>query len=274
MGGRSTALAVVQVVLAGLTTPACTTEVVDYVYACDAKGHQDVPKPPDFDVRQTLVGPLCPTSAPDYQIVGRYSDGAPVTLPIVQTYEPCDGIDNDGDGITDPHCGNVPCSTDADCTYGGVLRDADCNSFQGLDPGFTRPGCNQIDGWDSDPTKSLNDCWGVLCPAGLKCVAGACITPGNKLPCEPCSSGAECPMHSGCIPGVVDEVTGEHRDPMCITYCHHDLCPFGFVCTTIQMDLNGHKSVHRICAPEGWDACPGMGDYPGDFSTQGPDRCE
>ena len=151
--------------------------------------------------------------------------GTPLRLPCEPTTEPCDTIDNDNDGITDPHCPTMPCTTDgtnwstAACQFDGLLLDADCNIY-----GEPEPGCNQIDGAPFDQPTSL--CQGMLCPPGLKCFAGTCIEGGNRLPEEACSSGEQCPLHAGCIP----DVYGDPTSAICVYFCAYAPCPPGYSC--------------------------------------------
>jgi len=151
-------------------------------------------------------------------------------LPCKPTFEPCDGIDNDKDGITDPHCPTMPCSGGADCTYGGLLPDADCNVH--VTPSHTGeqypPGaCNQIDGMP--PKANHHLCWGQLCPPTLKCVLGDCIEPGTGLPGTPCTGGGDCPLNAGCIPTAADGGPGSDIG-RCIWFCDWFPCPNGLEC--------------------------------------------
>jgi hypothetical protein len=151
--------------------------------------------------------------------------GTPLRLPCEPTFEPCDNIDNDNDGITDPHCPTIPCTEDGvnwstgACQFGGLLLDADCNVWN-----LPEPGCNQIDGAPFDlPT---SDCQGMLCPPGRKCFAGNCIEGGNLPPEAPCTSGAECPINAGCIP----EIFGDLSSAKCVYFCAYSPCPDGYIC--------------------------------------------
>jgi hypothetical protein len=183
---------------------------------------------------------------------------AALALPAERTQEPCDGIDNDEDGFTDPHCGTVPCSEDAECTMGGLLPDADCNPYQHLVPGFSSPGCNQIDGYSSNPDHMLNDCWGVLCPEGLKCVAGDCLVPGTGAPCSRCTSGADCPLNSGCIPIVHGQFEWQNGESpaVCHTYCHDTPCPEGYGCYRVAVSISLMTTYHEFCLPNDTESCP------------------
>lgn len=170
-------------------------------------------------------------------------------LPLEPTREDCDGVDNDGDGITDPHCPTVPCTTPADCTYGGLVADADCNP----DPGGTDPeeslgfsGCNQIDGvYATDEAAVPSSCWGLLCPKGKKCVRGDCVLPGQLPPCAVCTDGSQCAMHAGCI--APDQAKVD--EGICIQYCHEYPCPDGFRCATFLADTDTPVHV-RVCIPQ------------------------
>ncbi len=173
--------------------------------------------------------------------------GTPLRLPCELTTEACDTIDNDNDGFTDPHCPTIPCTEDgvnwssAACTFGGLLLDADCNEWN-----LPEPGCNQIDGAPFDAPTNL--CWGMLCPPGLKCFAGDCIVPGNTGPNEPCTSGAECPIHAGCIPTE----HGDTTTAICIHFCANVPCPEGFGCYggSGPETPSGIAVTHRICGAE------------------------
>ncbi|HIA04596.1 MAG TPA: hypothetical protein EYN66_22315 [Myxococcales bacterium] len=153
----------------------------------------------------------------------------PLLLPCTPTWEPCDGIDNDNDGFIDPHCPTIPCDFDAECTYGGLLPDADCNIRLQEVANVEYPVgvCNQIDSVPSG--LSQNFCWGRLCPPSQKCVQGECIEPGKGLPGSICTSGADCPLNSGCIPSN-DGPNGQRTIGTCYVFCHDLPCPQGFVC--------------------------------------------
>ncbi|MFT7621919.1 MAG: hypothetical protein ACI9WU_001084 [Myxococcota bacterium] len=168
-----------------------------------------------------------------------WQPGGQLLLPCEPTFEPCDGVDNDNDGFVDPHCPTIPCSSDADCTYGGVLPDADCN--QTADQG---PVCNQIDGGWGAPK-----CQGMLCPPGSKCVGGDCIEPGTGAPNSECRTGADCPIASGCIPPEFVEVGPDGSFPgLCRTFCHDFPCPEGSLCLTEAANENGHYTETAQCA--------------------------
>ena len=173
--------------------------------------------------------------------------GTPLRLPCEPTYESCNNIDDDLDGFTDPHCPTIPCTEDginwssSACTFGGLLLDADCNEWN-----LPEPGCNQIDGAPVDAPTNL--CWGMLCPPGLKCFAGDCIVPGNKGPDEPCTTGAECPIHAGCIPTE----HGDTNTGICRHFCANVPCPEGFWCNDgidEESTPSGISVRHRLCEP-------------------------
>jgi len=188
----------------------------------------------------------------------------PLRLPCEATKEECDGIDNDADGITDPHCGTVPCTSESDCTYGGLVPDADCNPF--ADGGAK---CSQIDG--VDPKDNPFGCWGMLCPPGLKCVEGDCYTPGTKGPDEPCDTGEECPIYAGCIPL-------EHAQfdtAVCVYFCQDFDCPEGYYCSDGD---NSREKSSKVCQAiedgEPIGPNPPDGCVPNCIGKQcGPDGC-
>ena len=162
----------------------------------------------------------------------------PMMQPCTVTKEACDGVDNDLDGITDPKCPTIPCDSDADCTYDGLVADADCNGWGG-----NGGECNQIDGvGDAEP------CRGMLCPPKHKCVEGDCVIPGDTQPGEACSSGADCPVHAGCIPEM-EFNAGETA--VCKYFCHDFPCPEGFRCWTKPFQRLGTEFVtyHAECSP-------------------------
>jgi hypothetical protein len=201
----------------------------------------------------TTPAPLSPPITSECRPVDHVWDPAtePMLLPCEPTTEPCDNIDNDADGFTDPHCGSMPCLSEADCTYGGMLPDADCNHYPtpsillGDLPGGV---CNQIDGVPGD--KTLEFCWGKLCPPTLKCVQGDCIPPGDGLPGAECSSGADCPLNAGCIP--VEAMTIGPSIGRCKWYCHEFPCPDGFLCAhekTIVPDTDRIQHTFECAKP-------------------------
>lgn len=143
----------------------------------------------------------------------------PLRLPCERTEEPCDRVDNDADGITDPHCPTRLCTSDADCTFGGLLQDVDCNF------NFDPPACTPIDGYPFDEEKAFA-CRGVLCPPGLKCSLGECGPPGTGLPGASCTNGWGCPIQAGCLPAERPGKTGGE----CLQYCQDTPCPDGFHC--------------------------------------------
>jgi hypothetical protein len=160
----------------------------------------------------------------------------PLMLPCEPTKEECDGVDNDEDGITDPKCPTMLCESDADCTYGGLVADADCNGW-----GENSGECNHIDGVG----ESLS-CRGMLCPPQLKCIASDCVVPGNTPPLAPCTSGADCPIYAGCIPLAEFHAV---ETAVCKYFCHDFPCPEGFKCWTQPFRQPGTDIVtlHSEC---------------------------
>ena len=189
----------------------------------------------DYDPPHALAAPLSWPCRPEYS--PPWEPGIPLRLPCAPTREPCDGIDNDLDGITDPHCDTIACRSDADCTVGGLVPDADCN--QNLPTGSV---CNQIDGAPFTEKNLL--CRGMLCPPGLKCYVGDCIVPGSRPPDSPCTSGAQCAINAGCIPVAY----GDPASAVCVQFCHELPCPAGFTCEDhSQIAADGKLVQHRVC---------------------------
>jgi hypothetical protein len=168
--------------------------------------------------------------------------GDPLLLPCEPTFEPCDNVDNDGNGFLGSHCPTVRCWSDGDCTYGGLLPDADCN-FHG-DP---YPVCNQIDGGsldlDGKPLVDATACQGLLCPPGLKCVAGDCMTPGTLPPGAECFHGSQCPINSGCIPDDFQN----YETATCKTLCQDSACPSGTWCAWETWTSQGQTYQQADC---------------------------
>ncbi len=200
------------------------------------------------------AAPLCRT------IDTPWVEGTPLRLPCVRTEEPCDGIDNDSDGIIDPHCPTRTCTSDADCTLGGVILDTDCcvrvcraddcgepdgcGGTCPCDGSVAVPVCTQIDGWPR--TGAPMKCQGVLCPPGLKCVEGDCVTPGTHLPGQQCDSGRDCALTSGCVPFDPTE------PPRCLSYCNETPCPTGYVCSYQEYPTDaGFPVIHETCRQPG-----------------------
>lgn len=124
------------------------------------------------------------------------------------------------------------------------MLDADCDVW-----GDTGGECNQIDGAPHDANK--NECQGMLCPPDKKCFSGECIEPGSKLPGESCSTGAECPLNSGCIPLVHQDDT----TATCHTFCGDTPCPSGYVCTEIHGETATGAQMHeKLCESAHWCA--------------------
>ena len=229
----------------------------------------DVQSPADLPSPDGTTQPNVPPLTTDCRPVDHVWNPAnePMLLPCEPTTEPCDGVDNDADGFTDPHCTSIPCAGDKDCTYGGLLPDADCNlhaSPSNMLGDVPAGVCNQIDGVPSH--ESHEYCWGMLCPPTLKCVQGECIEPGTGAPGAPCTSGADCPLNAGCIPTDEDGVgapTGR-----CEWYCHEFDCPSGTECithpwTNPETQEEGFTAVCDDCVPScagktcGDDGCGG-----------------
>ncbi len=191
---------------------------------------------------------------------------SPLLLPCQRTQEECDKKDNDGDGITDPHCNSIACWSDSDCTLNGLIPDARC------DFNATPPACLHIDGWPKETSAGPGfKCSGVACPPGLKCVGGDCVQPGVGLPGAPCSGGADCPINSGC--NTNDDGSGGE----CQQACENVACPAGTTCLVEQITVQKKPFVTSECLAlsacaqgpggcaqplsacfDGKNACPGL----------------
>ena len=163
----------------------------------------------------------------------------PILLPCQRTEEPCNEIDDDLDGFLDPKCGTIACNASSECTMGGLMPDADCHQNYA-----TGPACTWIDG--VPPTDDMLLCRGVLCPPGLKCVSGDCVTPGNGLPNSPCEGGHDCPINSGCL-----AIVEEGSEGWCVWFCHDSPCPDGFECRKeiFENTWTGDLVTQMTCEP-------------------------
>jgi len=230
--------------------------------------------------------PSFPPRTTDCRPVDHVWDPAtePMLLPCEPTTEPCDNVDNDADGFLDPHCPTISCLSDADCTFGGLLPDADCNQHPSISSatGEELPAnvCNQIDGVPG--TADLEKCWGKLCPPTLKCVEGDCVPPGSGLPGTVCTSGADCPLNAGCIPKVVEEQGNtEATDGTCKWYCHEFSCPEGMLCEHSQDILPDTGELFetwvcdvKVCVPDCTDKDCGDDGCGGECPDVCPDVCD
>lgn len=179
--------------------------------------------------------------------------GTPPPLPSTRTQELCDGLDNDEDGYTDPHCPNVFCASDCDCTP-GLLRDADCNVRQSQNTGrngerFSGPGCNHAHSEGGNDTP--DGCWGVLCPPNLHCLKGECLPYGTRGPCEPCDNDNMCAAFSRCI----SQKHGDYDSRVCMRDCGREACPDGYVCVKDVSEFDGFTSTNFICLWPGQRSC-------------------
>ena len=218
---------------------------------------------PDATTARTTLPDVGPGDAdagpPPCRPVGAPANPAELRLPCERTQEPCDGVDNDGDGITDPKCPTQSCASDADCTFGALMGDADCctrrcdastcdqpDDCGGVcECGTAGPAhvCNQIDAVSLHRSPFL--CWGVLCPPGTKCVEGQCVTPGHGLPGTACTSGKDCDGHSGCIVNS----RGQGR---CLAFCQAFPCPDGWYCSSYRYaGPSGAEVLHETCRLSG-----------------------
>jgi hypothetical protein len=214
---------------------------------------------------QAFVPVAPPISSECRPIAEPWVEGTPLRLPCVRTDEPCDGVDNDADGITDPHCPTRTCQADGDCTFGGLIPDVDCDSYS------KPPSCKPIDG--APRTDKHEDCWGALCPPGIKCVEGECVPPGTGLPDAACESGGDCPLQAGCF-----SKSSDGSDPRCAWLCQDFSCPVGYLCSTDQNDGNSsveHETCKRdfVCSAA-LSACSGvLAECLGDVNCRSVLRC-
>lgn len=200
----------------------CRLLIVVVVAGCsagDGAGHSD--RGSAEDSRSESTEATQPMPAAGCRPVAHAWDPAtePIRLPCARTVEACNGLDDDHDGLTDPHCPTTRCLSDADCTAGGLILDVDCNF------NFDPPACTPIDGFPFHAEKA-DACRGVLCPPGLKCSQGECGAAGTALPDASCQSGWDCPLSAGCLPVERSGLTGAR----CVQYCQHTPCPDGFYC--------------------------------------------
>jgi len=177
----------------------------------------------------------------------------PVRLPCSKTIEECDGLDNDGDGIVDPHC-PTPCTSTADCTSDGVVQDAAC--VASTDPALSVTGvCGSIHTIPTQGDHAL--CWGVLCPPTQQCVEGSCVDGGTSSPGAPCTSGALCPVTAGCVVGP-GAVLGElYEVGQCEFHCFNGTCLPGYLCVTAPAtaSFGNDLCTHRYACEGSVEEC-------------------
>ncbi|GMV38302.1 MAG: hypothetical protein AMXMBFR64_00180 [Myxococcales bacterium] len=194
-------------------------------------------------------------------------------------YDPCDGVDNDGDGLLDEDC---PDGGDAD---GDGIPDVHDNCP--LDP--------NPDQWDGDGD-GIGDACGCVDPAtGVPCGGELCDgldNDGNGLVDEGCSDGGDADgdgipdLHDNCpLDPNPDQWDGDGDgigdacgcvDPATGVPCGGELCD--------GLDNNGDGLVDEGCGPE-IELCDGLdndgdglvdedcGDTDGDGIGDGEDNC-
>lgn len=150
-------------------------------------------------------GQICNTGSPGLCSIGVTEctiDGTPgaCTPKFTPSGETCDNVDNDCDGVVDNGEGLCPDPIAPRCFEGTCVGS--CGGGE-----FACPA-----GYSCDEVTDLcvkSDCLGITCPAGERCVAGACQGGCTNVVC---AAGKEC-------------VAGT-----CVDLCQGQVCPEGFIC--------------------------------------------
>jgi len=167
--------------------------------------------------------------------------------------EPCDGVDNDCDGVVDD---GAVCATGYKCEV-GVCVPAVCGTEQPCPEGYAcqgAAGCKQVSG----------GCNGQTCPAGQACSFGACSDPCAGVTCGEgavCASGAcvggacyftGCPTGELCLEGACQaDPCGGVNCPSG-TFCRQGFCVQA--CTFVSCKAGERCGADGFCEP---DACAG-----------------
>jgi hypothetical protein len=214
------------------------------------------------------------------------------------TGEPCDGLDNDCNGLVDD---GAVCATGYACER-GVCVPSTCGTEQPCPEGYdclAGQGCKQASGACGESQSGAGD--GVTCAPGKACRFGACVDPCEGVLCGEgavCASGAcvggscyftGCPDGELCLDGTcrADPCTGLScpsgtfcRQGDCVQACTFVSCRAGERCG-IDGFCEPDSCAGKTCAPLGGqsqvcvdgqcvpDTCAGLGCGQGQVCREG-----
>ncbi len=174
-----------------------------------------------------------------------------------RSFETCNGLDDDCDGVID---------NDAECGDGQICHRGACvaKCFRGefaclgdlvCDDGVcVEPACDGVRCPSSEQCVAgacVAPCDGVTCPMGNVCRLGACVDPCSGVSCDPgshcdagvckapcgctpCPDGTLCAADGRCLPADCADVNCEEgfvcQGGSCIDACAGAVCPSGEVC--------------------------------------------